>query len=104
MLASPLLLLGLPAGDMTPGERVHKVLEPLVRSKVSAFWAAASRIRDRLLTYHHHKKFREVYMRYPRFLSRTQVISRSSSTGWRLLPCSRAPFHWPLLYTLLSAC
>ena len=30
MLASPLLLLGLPAGDMTPGERVHKVLAPLV--------------------------------------------------------------------------
>ena len=35
------------------------VLEPLVRSKVAAFWDAASRIRDRLLTYHHHRKFRE---------------------------------------------
>ena len=37
------------------------VLEPLVRSKVSAFWAAASRIRDRLLTYHQHRKYREFW-------------------------------------------
>ena len=34
------------------------LLEPLVRTKVALFWAAASRIRDRLLTYHHHRKFR----------------------------------------------
>ena len=34
------------------------VLEPLVRSKVALFWAAASRIRDALLTHYHHKRFR----------------------------------------------
>ena len=34
------------------------VLEPLVRSKVDAFWQAASRIRDALLTYYHQKRFR----------------------------------------------
>ena len=33
------------------------VLEPFVLHKVAAFWAAASRIRDRLLTYHCQKKY-----------------------------------------------
>ena len=37
------------------------VMEQLVSAKVSAFWEAASRIRDRLLTYHHHRKFREFW-------------------------------------------
>ena len=34
------------------------VLEPMVRTKVAAFWAAASRIRDRLLTHYHQKRYR----------------------------------------------
>ena len=34
------------------------VLDTLVRTKVASFWEAASRIRNRLLAYHHRRKFR----------------------------------------------
>ena len=46
-------------GPPFPSEPIDPaVFETIVRTKVAAFWAAASRIRDRLLTYHHHKKWR----------------------------------------------
>ena len=38
-----------------------QLMEKLVMDRVGVFWAAASRIRDRLLTYHHHRKFREFW-------------------------------------------